>query len=80
MLIFAACSSDPEGAAIAAERAEEIEVCSSRDRKIDHATQLFDTLDPFPFHERDLDEEAAEFIVGWTRELPKTGPSRIVGI
>jgi hypothetical protein len=46
--------------------------------QIDHVAQLFDTLDPFPFHERDLDKEAEEFIVGWARELPKTGPIRIV--
>jgi hypothetical protein len=31
--------------------------------------QLFHTLDPFPFRERDLDREAEEYIVGWAREL-----------
>ena len=40
--------------------------------------QLFHTLDPFPFRERDLDSEAEEFIVGWARELPKTQPIRII--
>ena len=32
--------------------------------------QLFNSLDPFPFRERDLDKSAEEFIVGWARELP----------
>ena len=30
--------------------------------------QLFNTMDPSPFHERDLDHDAEEFIVGWARE------------
>jgi|SRR5579871_624552 len=38
--------------------------------KVDKISQLFDTLDPFPFHERDLDRDAEDFIVGWARELP----------
>jgi hypothetical protein len=36
--------------------------------------QLFNSLDPFPFRERDLDKEAEEFIVGWARELPPASP------
>lgn len=32
--------------------------------------QLFNMMDPSPFHERDLDEAAEEFIVEWARELP----------
>jgi len=32
--------------------------------------QLFNSLDPSPFHERDLDPAAEEYIVGWARELP----------
>jgi hypothetical protein len=31
--------------------------------------QLFHSLDPTPFRERDLDPRAEEFIVGWAREL-----------
>lgn len=46
--------------------------------QIERAAQLFHTLDPFPFRERDLDEEAEAFIVGWARELPKTAPISIV--
>jgi hypothetical protein len=41
-------------------------------------SQLFDTLDPFPFPERDLDKDAEEFIVGWARELPRDHPLRII--
>ena len=38
--------------------------------RVNEIAQLFHTLDPFPFRERDLDREAEEFIVGWARELP----------
>lgn len=38
--------------------------------RVENVAQLFHTLDPFPFRERDLDREAEEFIVGWARELP----------
>jgi len=37
--------------------------------RVDDVGQLFDTLDPFPFRERDLDKDAEEYIVGWAREL-----------
>lgn len=32
--------------------------------------QLFNSLDPAPFRDRDLDPKAEEFIVEWGRELP----------
>lgn len=32
--------------------------------------QLFNSLDPSPFIDRDLDDEAERFIVSWARELP----------
>lgn len=32
--------------------------------------QLFNSMDPSPFSDRDLDAAAEEFIVGWARELP----------
>jgi len=34
-------------------------------------TQLFNSLDPSPFNERDLDHDAEEFILSWARELPR---------
>ena len=30
--------------------------------------QLFNSMDPSPFHERDLDADAEDFIVGWAQE------------
>jgi hypothetical protein len=46
--------------------------------RVDELSQLFNTLDPFPFHERDLDDDAEEYIVGWARELPTNQPLRII--
>jgi hypothetical protein len=46
--------------------------------RVDKIAQLFHTLDPFPFRERDLDREAEEFIVGWARELPTGRAIRII--
>lgn len=40
--------------------------------------QLFNTLDPFPFRERDLSAEAERFIVEWAQELPKDRPIEIL--
>jgi hypothetical protein len=46
--------------------------------RVEDIAQLFHTLDPFPFRERDLDKEAEEFIVGWARELAANQPIKIV--
>ncbi len=46
--------------------------------RVDEVSQLFNTLDPFPFRERDLDKDAEDFIVGWARELPRHHPIQIV--
>lgn len=35
---------------------------------------LFNSMDPSPFHEKDLDDDAVEFIVSWTREYPLATP------
>jgi hypothetical protein len=40
--------------------------------------QLFNTLDPSPFREKDLDKEVEEFIVSWARELPTDLPFTIL--
>src|SRR4051794_38558992 len=37
-------------------------------------SQLFNSMDPSPFLEKDLDVDAEEFITGWARELPKEKP------
>jgi hypothetical protein len=46
--------------------------------RVDRLSQLFDTLDPFPFRERDLDKDAEEYIVGWAREFPRDQPLEII--
>jgi hypothetical protein len=40
--------------------------------------QLFETLDPYPFLQRDLDKDAEAFIVDWARELPRDHALKIV--
>jgi hypothetical protein len=54
---------------------------------LDHATievrvrelgQIFNSLDPSPFTERDLDDDAEAYIVGWAREVDTGVPFRIV--
>jgi hypothetical protein len=40
--------------------------------------QLFNTIDPSPFHEKDLDRDAEEFMVSWTREFPLREPVDLV--
>ena len=46
--------------------------------KITDLQQLFSTIDPSPFHERDLDADAEEFIVASARELPNDAGIRVV--
>jgi hypothetical protein len=46
--------------------------------RITSLSQLFNSLDPFPFQERDLDKNAEEFIVSWARELPRDDAIQIV--
>lgn len=36
--------------------------------------QLFNTIDASPFHQKDLDADAEEFIVSWAREFPLRDP------
>lgn len=40
--------------------------------------QLFHSLDPTPFRERDLDPRADEFIAGWARELDSDAPIALI--
>ena len=40
--------------------------------------QLFNSIDPSPFRERDLDAAADEFIEGWAQELPRSAPLELV--
>jgi len=38
--------------------------------KLRDINQLFNSMDPSPFIEKDLDDKAEEFIVGWAHEFP----------
>lgn len=40
--------------------------------------QLFNTMDPSPFHEKDLDHDAEEFIVSWAQEIPVREPVSLI--
>lgn len=42
--------------------------------RLREAAQLFNSLDPDPFIERDLDDDAAHFITSWAREIPRHHP------
>jgi hypothetical protein len=46
--------------------------------KLREASQLFNSLDPSPFNEKDLDHDAEEFIVSWARELAHHEKLRLV--
>lgn len=39
--------------------------------------ELFNSFDPTPFHKRDLDPDAEEFIASWARDMP---PERPLGL
>jgi len=42
--------------------------------KLSSVAQLFNSFDPSPFHEKDLDDDAEEYIVGTARECPASSP------
>jgi hypothetical protein len=46
--------------------------------RVERIDQLFESLDPSPFHERDLDRNAAAFITDWARDLPEDLPLSIL--
>jgi hypothetical protein len=41
---------------------------------VDKIDQLFNSMDPSPFHQKDLDDDAEEFIVSWAQEFPRRDP------
>jgi hypothetical protein len=55
---------------------------STADAKIEinlgRLAQLFNSLDPSPFHERDLDQDAEEYIMGSAEEIPRQRHLRLV--
>ena len=48
------------------------------DIKVRQARQLFDSRDPSPFRERDLDEDAVEYLLGAALEIPRHRPLTLV--
>lgn len=40
--------------------------------------QLFNSMDPAPFHERDLDTDVVDYIVDWAQEVAPDAPLRLV--
>lgn len=45
--------------------------------RVGELRQLFNSMDPSPFRERDLDPDCEEFILSWAREFPPDKPLRI---
>lgn len=43
-----------------------------------NAAQLFNSLDPSPFLEKDLDHQVEEFLLGWAEEHPRDKPLELV--
>ena len=46
--------------------------------RLDSISQLFNSLDPAPFRDKDLDRDAEEYIVGATDDFPLSAPLKIV--
>ena len=46
--------------------------------KLLELNQLFNSMDPSPFHDRDLDRDAEEFIVSWAQEHPREHDLRLL--
>lgn len=46
--------------------------------RVRDVTQLFNSFDPDPFIDRDLDNDAIDFIVSWAREIPARTPLELV--
>lgn len=42
--------------------------------RVRNVRALFNSMDPSPFHEQDLDDDAVAFIVSWAREYPLATP------
>ena len=48
------------------------------DLRLRRVAQLFNSFDPSPFHERDLDDDAEAYIVACAREMPRHHPFKLV--
>jgi hypothetical protein len=52
--------------------------CQVIEIRVAELRQLFNVIDPSPFHQRDLDPRAEEFIVDWASDLPRDKPWGLV--
>jgi len=52
--------------------------CAVIEVHVGELKQLFNSIDPSPFHNKDLDPDAEEFIVGWAKDLPHDAPLALV--
>lgn len=50
---------------------------ASIDIRVETVAQIFNSLDPSPFNNRDLDENAEHFVIDWAREIPRDTPIAI---
>ena len=46
--------------------------------RVAELSQLFNSMDPTPFHHRDLDRDAEEFLESWALEFPQNSHFRII--
>ena len=46
--------------------------------KVAELHQLFNSMDPSPFHERDLDDDAEQFILSWAQEYSGRAPLKLL--
>ena len=49
---------------------DDVAHCSIIEVHLEEMSQLFDSMDPSPFHKKDLDPDAAEYIVASAQDLP----------
>jgi hypothetical protein len=52
--------------------------CALIEVHVSDLTELFNSFDPTPFHKRDLDPGAEEFIAGWAREINPRQPLGLI--
>jgi len=48
------------------------------DLRLRRIRQIFDGRDPAPFHERDLDDHAVDYLVGAVEDLPRGAPFKVI--
>jgi len=48
--------------------------CEIIEVRVNDLRQMFNAIDPSPFHDRDLDPNASEFILNWARQIPVSTP------